>query len=423
MNMEENKNITIITENVENVENNAPQPTLASSGEKEISFAGLIALIISKKKPILIWTCVSIVLGVVYALSLPKQYEASISMMPELSGAGRLGGLAAMVGVSLDQSDDAYTTDVYPDIVQSIPFIVDLFDVPVQTTESDTTMTLRQYIINGQKRPWWSPIIKSLKPKKKPKGPVKKSTDEVVDPFYMNSLETELYEGIAGCIATDVDLKTSLIKISVQLQDPLVCAQLCDTVAARLQEYIIDYRTAKARHDLDYALQINEEAEKQYYDAQAAFADYQDANQGLATYRATTTADRLENEMQLAFNLYNTTSQQVQSAQARVQEVTPIFAVVDPSTVPLEPEGPSRKLIVIVFTFLGFFISTCCCLYPYFLGDSIKQALGEDKNGDTNRDERKSTRRWWHRFVRKNADGSDDDDDDNPQQNRTYNLE
>ena len=150
-----------------------------------------------------------------------------------------------------------------------------------------------------------------------------------------------------------VDAKTSLVEINVKMQDPLVAAVLADTVVARLQTYVTDYRTNKARQDLEYAEKINSDAQQDYYRAQQKLADYSDRNQGLATQSARITRDRLENEAQLAFSLYNQTSQHVQRAKAVVQENTPVYVVVVPSTVPIYPESPKRSMIIIGFAFIA----------------------------------------------------------------------
>ena len=67
---------------------------------------------------------------------------------------------------------------------------------------------------------------------------------------------------------------------------------------------------------------------------------------------------RLQNEVNLKYSLYSNTSQQLQNAQAKVQQETPVFVDVIPPTVPMKPSKPSRKMIVLVITFLGF-IAAC----------------------------------------------------------------
>lgn len=51
-----------------------------------------------------------------------------------------------------------------------------------------------------------------------------------------------------------------MISISVEAQDPLICATLTDTVQNRLQQFITDYRTSKARKDLEYYQELCSEA-------------------------------------------------------------------------------------------------------------------------------------------------------------------
>ena len=156
------------------------------------------------------------------------------------------------------------------------------------------------------------------------------------------------------------------------MQDPLVAAMLADTVVTRLQEYVTDYRTNKARQDLEYAEKLNAEAKDEYYKAQQKLADYTDRNQGIATQSARIARDRLDNEAQLAFSLYNTTSQHVQKAKAKVQETTPVYAVVNPATVPIRPSAPRKVMILIGWVFLAFVASASWILF-------IKPALASTK--------------------------------------------
>ena len=126
-----------------------------------------------------------------------------------------------------------------------------------------------------------------------------------------------------------------------------------DTVAHHLQQFVTDYRTSKARKDLEYAEQLNNEARESYYAAQQRLADYLDRNQGISLHSAQVTRDRLSNEAQLAFSLFNQTSQQVQLAKAKVQENTPVYAIVEPATVPLRASKPSKAMILIGFTIVA----------------------------------------------------------------------
>lgn len=135
--------------------------------------------------------------------------------------------------------------------------------------------------------------------------------------------------------------------------DPDISVSLTDTVMHCLQNYITDYRTNKARHDLAFTEKLYGEAKASYEDAQKKYANFVDANQNiiLLSYRAE--QERLQNEMNLAYQVYTQVSQQLQMARAKVQEITPVYTVVQPATVPLKPAKPNKLMILIGFMFLA----------------------------------------------------------------------
>jgi len=151
-----------------------------------------------------------------------------------------------------------------------------------------------------------------------------------------------------------VDKKSGVISLNVTMQDPLVSAALTDTVMRNLQSYITEYRTNKARRDLVYTEKLYKEAKKTYYIAQQKYASFADANLDIVLIGYRTQLERLQNEATLAYGVYNQMSQQLQMAKAKVQEVTPVYTVVQPATVPLRPEKPNKPMILIGFLFLAF---------------------------------------------------------------------
>ena len=183
-----------------------------------------------------------------------------------------------------------------------------------------------------------------------------------------------------------VDKKTDIITIDVTLQDPEIATTVANEVKTRLQKYITEYRTNKAQHDLQYAQQIMEETGRKYRQSQRQYALYSDANQDvvLSTYRQE--EDRLENEMQLAFNAYSQATTQVQLAQAKLQERTPAFTTIQPATVPLKPNGPKRMITVILMSILSFFMAVSWIL----LKDSYRKSKTTKSIANSSEDEENS---------------------------------
>ena len=333
--------------------------------EEEIDLLEIAAKLWKSRRTIFTYAGIAAIVGLVVAFSIPKEYTTTIKLAPELSGnnsggSGKLGSLAAMAGINLNSASagaDAVMPPLYPDVLSSAPFLVGLFDVPVTESKTDSTYTVYSYIEDHTSGTWWGYLFGL--PFKAIGGVVSFFRDEEegtgdgkTNPFRLTKEEDEVKKALAERIVCSYDQETGVNTISVTMQNPLVSALLADTVAAHLQAFITDYRTSKARQDLAYANQLNEEARKDYYDAQQRLADYLDRNQGLSLHSAQVTRERLTNEANLAFSLFNQTSQQLQMAKAKVQETTPVYATVEPATVPIKPSKPSKPMILIGFVFL-----------------------------------------------------------------------
>lgn len=357
--------------------------------EQEIDLLELAMKLWRQKKKIAIWCAIGAIVGLIVAFSIPREYTTSVKLAPEAGSgqkiSGSLGAMAAMVGIGggTQSGSDAVSPTLYPDVVGSVPFLVGLFNVPVEDIDGTQKVTVREYVEDDLKSPWWSTVMgfpfKLL-------GMLKGGPDEddikgkKTDTFRLTNTEDRIVMALQQRISASVDTKTSVITISVMMQDPLVSATLADTVVNRLQEYITAYRTNKARKDLEYAELLNEEAKDNYYKAQQKYADYLDRNNGLILHSAQTTRERLQNEATLAFNLYNQTAQQVQVAKAKVQENTPVYATVTPATVPIKPTSPRKPLILVGFVFLAFVACSAWILYGKPLMEEMKKKKNEESS-------------------------------------------
>ncbi|KAA6318391.1 hypothetical protein EZS27_031593, partial [termite gut metagenome] len=141
--------------------------------------------------------------------------------------------------------------------------------------------------------------------------------------------------------------------LSITMQDPLISATVTNVVMHNLQNYITDYRTNKVHHDLEFTEKLFKEAKEEYNTAQQKYAQYVDKNRNTILQTARVEEERLTNEKNLTYNVYNQIAQQLQMAKAKVQEITPVYTVVQPATVPLKPSKPNKIMILIGFIFLG----------------------------------------------------------------------
>ena len=148
---------------------------------------------------------------------------------------------------------------------------------------------------------------------------------------------------------------------------------MADSVQARLQDFITDYRTKKARVDLAFNEKMYEEAKVDYEEARRRYAKYSDANQDIIWQSDRIKLADLENEMQLQYNRYNSVAQQLIGARMKVQEETPSFTTLQSATVPVKKAGPGRSKMVLIFLFVAFLGTSVWILYKE---DQLKPLLG-----------------------------------------------
>lgn len=333
--------------------------------EQEIDLIELAQKVWADRKLVLKACGIAAIIALVVGFSTPKEYSTTVTLAPETGGnasSGSMSALAAMAGINLSNStgEDALSPELYPDIVSSTPFLVDLFNIHVKNEKGDIDTTLYAYLKDEQRSPWWSTVISapfravgwtlSLFKSDENTG---EDNEEGFNTFRLTPEETGIANALNSRISVSVDKKTGVTTLSVTMQDPLISASLTDTVMHCLQNYITDYRTNKARHDLAFTEKLYEEAKSNYEEAQQKYARFVDANQNIILLSFRVEQERLQNEMNLMYQVYTQVSQQLQMAKAKVQEITPVYTVVQPATVPLRASKPNKMMILIGFVFLA----------------------------------------------------------------------
>lgn len=339
------------------------RPATENDDEPQIDWMGLLRQLLAIRKKLYLAAAIGVVLGVLIALGTPKQYTVSITLSPEM-GSGKSGsGLASMAASFLGgsigtDSPDALNATLAPDIVASTPFLLELFDARVVSQDKQIDTTFTAYL-DEQKSSWLGYVLKApgmaiggiksllTNEEEEEKDTIQGGTIE------LNEEDATKLKSLRQQITAEVDKKTSITTLSVTLQDPKVTAIIADSVVAKLQQYITAYRTSKAKEDCQYLEKLYKERQQEYYDAQQRYARYVDANSNVVFQSTLAERERLQNDMSLAYQVYSQVAQQLQVARAKVQEEKPVFAVVEPAVVPLNPSGTSRKVILLGVVFLA----------------------------------------------------------------------
>ena len=336
--------------------------------EMEIDLMDVLRKIISIRKTLYKAAGVGVIIGIIVYLSIPKQYTVNVTLSPEMGGSKSGNGLVGIAasflgsGVSSGDSSDALNASLSSEIVSSTPFLLELLSIDIPAPDGNGNMVLDTYL-DDQSSPWWNYVI----------GFPNMLVGGVKSLFSEGTLDTLENVGRRGTlelsqeqntkvnvlrnsVKASIDTKTAITNVSVSLQSPKVAAVVADSVVHKLQEYITDYRTSKVKDDCAYLEKLFKERQREYYTAQKKYANYVDTHDNLVLQSVRTEQESLQNDMSLAYQIYSQVANQLQVARAKVQEEKPVFAVVEPAIVPLNPSG--MKLMIYVIVFVLFSITT-----------------------------------------------------------------
>ncbi|TAE27308.1 MAG: lipopolysaccharide biosynthesis protein [Cytophagales bacterium] len=308
---------------------------------------------------------VGLILGALFAFSKSNEYNSQVTVMPEIQGkAGGLGGLGSLAGLAginidnLSAGSDAIRPDLYPNVIQTVPFALNLLEQPVFSKEFKKTQTLDAFLSQhnaGNWANWFSGLFSSGSSEKQ----------ELLDPKHtigalvITKHQDERVKEIQSRVTAQYDKKSGIIALSATMPDPVVAATVAKRTLDYLTNYAIAYRTEKARQQVEFLNRQVAASKRRYQEAEVTLSSYRDRNRSLFLNTAKIEEQRIQAEFMLAQDLYNNLSKQLEMAKIKVQEETPIFKTLEPVKVPLKKSGPKRTMIMAGFAVVGVVLALC----------------------------------------------------------------
>lgn len=344
-----------------------------STSEKQIDIIIIAKRVKSRWRLFLIVSAIAAVVASALILPVPRGYTSSAVIAPEIENildAGSLSSIASQFGFNLGATanGDAIYPELYPELLKSNDFLVNLTRCRVKTFDGAVDTTYYNYLDKHRKRnPLLAPVgwVRRLFAKKRAA-----TGSDTLDLFRLTKEQDGVFSTIADNVSCSSDLKTGLLTITVHDQDPLVAATIANATCMKLQDFITRYRTKKATNDLRYYTHLAAEAKADYENARRHYAGFSDSNREAVLTTVTSKKNELDNEMQLKSQAYAMISTQLQNAQAKIQERTPAFTVVRSASVPLKPDSPKRVAfvaIMIILSWIGTTIFVCRDLFAELL--------------------------------------------------------
>lgn len=354
--------------------------------QKEIDIWQLVLLLWCNKKQIFIYGVIGAIIGIVVAFSIPKEYVSSVVVAPEKStqsggSLAGMGGLASMMGVNIGSSSSKGINEkIYPEILKSSPFIDEFKNIRIDYNEEE--IMFFEYLTEKQKYPWWDMIrnlpntvigwVTSSEEDSSDNTEQQDSVERKREPIKPSNVQLYFESSFSNRIKLTQDKKNDVISISVTMQDPKVATIIADSLMLSLERYMINYQTKKIAQDLANTQKTFSEAKQDFYKADSIYASTQDKNQNLVTKTASVKINRLKDERNLAYSVYEQLANKVEALKINLQEETPVMTVIQPARVPRVPISPKKGIIIVGLMFLGGFVAIGKIAFKFFFNSNTE---------------------------------------------------
>jgi len=352
--------------------------------EDEIDLLALVKTVWKGKRTIILSVIIGAILGVAVAILSPKEYTASTVMVPQLgsdsqSKLGGLGSLAALAGISLDMSSGGgeLSPMVYPQIVSSIPFQLELMNTPLNFQGHAIPITLFEYYTKFSKKSVLGTITKYTiglpgviigAIKGKPKA-LSLPNDSSTQPILLTNDQYSVKKALDGIVSLDLNAKEGYITLTTRMPEALPAAQLAQAAQTLMQQYITTFKIQKAKANLDFIQGRYNETKAEFEKAQVSLALIKDRNKDFTSGLSNIEAERINTRYTISYSVFQELAKQLEQAKIQVKRETPVFTIVEPVTVPSEKSKPKKAMIVFIGLFLGVLAGTVIIFGKEYLKD------------------------------------------------------
>lgn len=349
-------------------------------GDREIiDILGLLKDLWLNKGTILLVTILFLSIGLISFIGSERIFYSETKLMPETTNnSSQLGQLFQqyenILGIQATTDSEDIRVALYPYIVESIPFQIELMQHEVYFSSIDQRVSIYEYFTEHEEKSFtqiaseslWNftiglPVtlynfIQNWTSEPQIPEPVEfAELENFENPLQLDNRIRTVAERVSKLITVEREPQTGFVSIGVSLPDSQASTEMVVLVRNLLQEYVVDYRTEKAMKNLIFIEEQVEEAEETFQKAQNSLAEFQDRNVNIQLQSLAVAEQRLQSEFDLSYSLYNTLARRLQEAKIQVQEQTPVFRIHEPATIPGRPAHPKAARMLIGSLFVGFF--------------------------------------------------------------------
>lgn len=346
--------------------------------EDSIDLVSIVKTFWAGRKTVLISMGLCTVLGFAIALLTPKVYTVSTVMVPQMGGDKKAGlsSLASMAGIDLGMTQSAEVSPLlYPMIVSSNPFMLELMNTPVHFSEVDTMVSVYTYFTEVAKPGLLGTVKKYtiglpgviLGALINPQEEFVIHDEDEEMPLTLTKKQYRLKQRLVKNISLQVEKKEGYLTLTVTMPEALAAADVAQKAQSLLQDYITRFKVEKSQAELEFIQQRYNQAKAEATREQYGVAVDQDRFKDLVSQVPQVKTSRKQMDYAISNSVFQELGKQLEQAKIQVAKDTPVFTIVEPVVVPTEDAGPSGFKTLVIWIFLGLMIGGCIVFGRAFL--------------------------------------------------------
>jgi hypothetical protein len=377
-----------------------PPFTLKSLFSKdEINVTNLLTLvkysIWLNRKIILLVLLLMILLGSIKYFFTPVEYESKATIIANTNAnTSNINSIGSLFGINLPNSQDQSNflgPEMYKDILSSDAFLNEVVIEQIPVNELNKKLvSIESYLQNKKPNSLLDVLLKKDN---------RKDTNFIINKDENVNLgednKVNIYKNVLNKISPNViftsnvppvvkiensrynaildiknriklDAKDRNYIVSVTMPDKFTSAITCQVVLKKLTEYITFYKTQKQLDNILYIQKRFEEAKYKYEETQNKLANYKDNSLGIIFQSSQTREQILNNEMSVAFNIYNQLSVQLEQSKLDLKKESPVFSFLEPIKIPESTTSGNYFMKIILYILIGIGLSFLIAIRTLF---------------------------------------------------------
>jgi hypothetical protein len=347
----------------------------------------------SKKIILVVFICILVLFTLDYTLS-PIEFESKATVMVEQQSSTNNTTVSSLLGLSNNTnslSNSILGPEMYAELFKSQVFLNEIIQskIPI-SQESKDSITLEEFFSSGESLSFYQKIKNpkeffnnknpyTFNPKTKIKSNLSTSNleDSVIVKKNINP-ELIFSNQIPPIVQIDnkkaavlaimkkrirLEIKDKNVTVYTKMPNAFQSAVVGKAVLENLLRYITAFKTHKQLSQIEFLEKRVIDSEERYKKAQQNFAGYKDITLGIILQSAQTREQILNNELTIAFNIYNQFTVQLEQARVDLKKETPYFSILEPISIPSAQIEPS--LTAFLVKYFAIFIGTVFLIFLY----------------------------------------------------------